>query len=415
MQKSEYLNLLNWPTAEWDVLTADEAAPYLEVAGRVNAMYPISDPGGKKAFGKDAYVVSKKWLSENTVAAPVIPPAVPPAPPVAAPVPEAIPEPFVDTVPEKVEPPIGLTDLLGPLGKFRVAKLISIGWTNQSPEILINEEGHLITYKEIEDMSNDVWVPLSHPTAIVTKPIVPVVPVVEVVAPVVVDPWTDALRSRVEQIIALDPINKLGDDAISIVLANSTILIETVESMPDPVFQGYLRKISTPPPAYVEAVSPPVEETIKEVEAIVEAVGAPVDNVIIAEVPAATVMNPIDKLVVDAAKSVKSTKVDPVEITEADKQHEEDAQKAQALHETEMDEEALKNHLKDEEDLKEDELVLPSKDVMLEQFAIVEQMIVAGQTFQKAYYAIIKIKEALELDVAPSKKIPLIKKAVKNL
>lgn len=406
MEKVQYLNLLNWPTVEWDVLTAEEAAPYLEVAGRINAMYPISDPGGKKAFGKDAYVVNKKWLAENTVAAPVIP--------VADPVAEAIPEPFVDTVPEQVEQPAPSNANLDALGKFRVAKLISIGWTNHSPDVLINSEGHLLTYGEIQSMDNDVWVPLSHPTAIVTEPIVPSSPIVEEVLPVV-EPWTEALRSRIEQIVALDPIHKLGDDAISIVLANDTVLIETVKSMPEPVFQGYLRKISTPPPAYVEAIPTPVEETIKEVEAIVEAVGAPAENVIIAKVPALTVMNPIDKLVVDAAMSVKSIEVDEVEITEADKQHEEDAQRAQALHAIEMDEEALKNHLKDEEDLKKDELVLPSKDVMLEQFAIVEQMIVAGQTFQKAYYAIIKIKEALELDVAPSKKIPLIKKAVKNL
>ena len=345
-------------------------------------------------------------MAENTVAAPVIP--------VADPVAEAIPEPFVDTVPEQVEQPAPSNANLDALGKFRVAKLISIGWTNHSPDVLINSEGHLLTYGEIQSMDNDVWVPLSHPTAIVTEPIVPSSPIVEEVLPVV-EPWTEALRSRIEQIVALDPIHKLGDDAISIVLANDTVLIETVKSMPEPVFQGYLRKISTPPPAYVEAIPTPVEETIKEVEAIVEAVGAPAENVIIAKVPALTVMNPIDKLVVDAAMSVKSIEVDEVEITEADKQHEEDAQRAQALHAIEMDEEALKNHLKDEEDLKKDELVLPSKDVMLEQFAIVEQMIVAGQTFQKAYYAIIKIKEALELDVAPSKKIPLIKKAVKNL
>jgi len=65
MEKSEYLKMLRWPEAEWDLLTAEEAVPFVTLDGHTNNMYAVGDPQGKKAFGSGAFVVKKEWIAKN--------------------------------------------------------------------------------------------------------------------------------------------------------------------------------------------------------------------------------------------------------------------------------------------------------------------------------------------------------------
>ena len=64
MSIKDYLEMLNWDTKLWTILSKEEVKPLQEIKGHQNYIYTIS-PKGEKSFGKGAKVVKIEWMNKH--------------------------------------------------------------------------------------------------------------------------------------------------------------------------------------------------------------------------------------------------------------------------------------------------------------------------------------------------------------
>ena len=293
MEKSEYLKMLRWPEAEWDLLTAEEAVPFLTLDGHTNNMYAVGDPQGKKAFGSGAFVVKKEWIAKNLTPVTKTEVVVPPPP-----------------VEEVIVP--ALSEFL----KARIANLIKIGWEQMdNSDMLVNTpvDGELLTYTQIDDMDNPTWfskfTPKPNPVSEVVEVIKEVVKKVEE-APVEIT--IDApTMSRVKRLLALDPSYRLTDDQEEVVFGiNKSVKVSVVKVMPDSVFENLLQKYLPTTVETGNSIAERIKDSAAKVEAkekiakIAKASGIPDANIVIASPKPLPYIDPKRQNVFDYRKSV---------------------------------------------------------------------------------------------------------------
>jgi len=291
MEKSEYLKMLRWPEAEWDLLTAEEAVPFVTLDGHTNNMYAVGDPQGKKAFGSGAFVVKKEWIAKNLTPVTNTEVVVPPPP-----------------VEEFIVP--ALSEFL----KARIANLIKIGWEQMdNSDMLVNTpvDGELLTYTQIDNMDNPTWF-----SRITIKPN-PVAEVVEVIKEVVkkveeapVEITIDApTMSRVKRLLALDPSYRLTDDQEEVVFGvNKSVKVSVVKVMPDSVFENLLQKYLPTTVETGNSIAERIKDSAAKVEAkekiakIAKASGIPDSNIVIASPKPLPSIDAVDEPYVKATR-----------------------------------------------------------------------------------------------------------------
>ena len=149
MEANQYLEFLGYNTNEYQILSEEEVTPYFEFNHR-NYVYAITDPRGKKLFGKNAKIVSTKWKNEiddkhftkrDEVKDVPAPPPIPTPSPIAK---------------EEVE--------LSPLLATRIHNLVKKGFKDMPKEKqVVAKDGEVLPYAWIEDAENKEYTALIRP------------------------------------------------------------------------------------------------------------------------------------------------------------------------------------------------------------------------------------------------------------
>ena len=388
MDKSQYLNNLGFNLEEWTVLAKEDCEPLIGKEQHMNNMYAINDPSGKKAFGKGAMIVKLEWMDKYTEK------VTPPIPP--APTPPAFTTPIIEEV-----KPIALSEFL----KVRLMNMIDKGWVDTGLKTLTKNATEF-SYEMINNMDNEDY----------KKCIVVELPKIGI--------------DRVSFVKSLGmEFNDAKKSWVGKTNTGKTFGIEQekFETCTEEVFEEFITSVS----AYIKenTVEPSIDiteapvpdgdiEAMKKVQAevgdIIETVGIPKENVIIASVPEVAKAESIEVVeeVVVESKPIQEP-VSALEIATEKKLEEfkEEVKKAKPKAEPKI---TSKTEIKKEVPVVEEKEELTYKapkatKKVIKNFSLVDELTDALTLFKKQQYAIASIKDiTIDDDITEEYKILLI-------
>lgn len=397
MNKKDYLSLSGYSTEEWDVLTKETAKLYLDLPGRLSSMYPITNRKAIESpeIGKGAFMISKKWMAKQNVE-PVMeivkdtPATVEEAKEI---IDEVIPPNNIPPAPNMPPPPpveaVAMTDEeveeVKSTNNFYCEKWVQTN--DEGCDIQCEECKESLPKKNITDLPHDSTVEtLLYPERSLKLNEAGFLENNEGKF-VYKDTRFFMTRSMMENFKSEEEFEK-----------TIVSFAETAEK----------KRTENPNQKGVDEMKAK-QETVEKLKEIVKESGIPKDNVIIATVPKVET-----KESSEVAVEVKSIKEELETIQKASKEKVETTAKEIAKKIVEPKKEDKKVAKKATSVPKEP--IIVATEEMIDQFALMDQIIETANLFKKTHYAISLIKNTLEAkDLTPAKKLLAIENAVNNI
>ena len=389
MDKSQYLNNLGFNLEEWTVLAKEDCESLIGQEQHMNNMYAINDPSGKKSFGKGAMIVKLEWMAKHTKE------VTPPIPP--APSPVVVPKPIIEEV-----KPIALSEFL----KVRLMNMADRGWVDTGLKTL-TRNGTEFSYEMINDMDNE-----DYKKCIVVE--LPKIDRISFVKSIGME-FNDAKKSWVGK---TNTNKTFGIEEEKFNTCTEEVFEEFITSV-----SAYIKENTVAPPIDITEAPVPNEdiEAMKKVQSkvgnIIETVGIPKDNVIIASVPEVVKVESIEvieEVVVESKPSQEP--VSALEIGTEKKLEEFKKEVKKAKPKT-----TPKTQIKKEVPVVEEKGDLSYKapkatKQVIKNFSLVDELTQALTLFKKQQYAIASIKDiTIDDDITEEDKILLIIKLIDAL
>jgi len=435
MTKVEYLNIAGYDPKIWEVVSKEAAMNFLAEPGAVNNMYSITDRKAVDSFGSGCYVVKTVWLRQTmdtmdsegrgggvkapeplkpeTKQVPPPPKAVPPPPPVPAP-----PSDIEDAEYEEVEDVEDDEIFPEPPSDFLCEKY----------------DNTTIACDEQCDSCRDI----------------------ENAKEVVEEDLTETQEHTPKQLERIKIMNDLGWNQEGDIFRRSGISVTTkfVFDSEDSVFDlsiSNMKKTDAEHKAKMDAINKektekvdPVAKAQEDLKKIVEASGVPADKVIIGSISGTVIstgkasegtlsvvkddeITAIEEgldhkgepeIPLNADGSVNTTGMDEADARDAILEHQKDSKKGKltgtltAKKSTpEEIEESKKAADKPKEVKKKAEpiVVISADELTAKRFAVVDELMEILILFKRTSYAMVQIKDILDLDITPQKKIDQIR------